>query len=75
MASREDGPHPSRVALSVYQVMTTIIAQQDPWNPYENQGKGKGNPHNVVPEPGAYGILFLILALALVMGMRAQRKR
>jgi hypothetical protein len=46
-----------------------VIGQRDPWQPY---GKGKG--HNVTPEPGAYGVLFIAICLSLVL-LRGLRRR
>lgn len=41
--------------------MNYTIAQADPWQKYENQGKKKPG----IPEPATYGVLFCLLCLAL----------
>ncbi len=46
----------------------TTIAQADPWQPYEN--KGKKPPKPGIPEPWAYGLLFVALCVALVLKRR-----
>lgn len=48
----------------------TTIAQQDPWTPYGAKGKGKG----VVPEASAYGFIFALIAMLVVLA-RLDRKR
>ncbi len=33
-----------------------VFAANDPWQPYENNGKGKGHP-GPVPETSSYGLI------------------
>lgn len=49
----------------------TYLAQQDPFQPYDNPGKGKGNPH--VPESSTYGLLFMGLMIILLIWRRPKR--
>lgn len=44
------------------------IAQSTPWTPYEQRGKGKGQPP--VPEVAAYGLVLVILCAAFALWRR-----
>ena len=52
---------------------TTLAAAVDPWQPYDNPGKGKGKP--VVPEAAAYGFWLIGLTLLILIGHRLRRVR
>lgn len=49
--------------------MNCTIAQQDPWQKYENQGRKKP----VVPEPGYAGALIALAIVGLYLLRRTRR--
>lgn len=55
--------------------MTLAFTAQDPFEPYENPGKGKGGPHSPAPEPASWGLLMVGFALALFAYIRFVRPR
>jgi hypothetical protein len=46
---------------------TVCLGANDPWEPYDSHGKGKGKgpPHPVVPEPNSYGAILVGSSLVL----------
>jgi hypothetical protein len=51
----------------------TTIAQADPWQPYDNNGKKKPKPG--VPEVDALGFVLIGFAISLLVARRYLRKQ
>jgi hypothetical protein len=64
-----------KYVIAVLLFISVVFAQRDPWEPYENNGKGfGGNPHSPVPEPAIYGAVFTALSISFVTLMRKRKK-
>lgn len=48
------------IKLILFLILSSFtLAANDPWQPYENQSKGKGKGHpGPVPETSSYGLIF-----------------
>jgi hypothetical protein len=61
-----------RWLVALLLLTTVCFASNDPWEPYDAQGKGKGKgpPHPVVPESSAYGAILVGGSLAILGARR-----
>ncbi len=64
-----------KYVLTILLLVSAAFAQRDPWEPYENNGKGKGgNPHSPVPESSTYGAIFVAASISFAVLMKRRRK-
>ena len=61
-------------SFSSHMTPFTTLAAADPWQTYEEHGKGKGKGPPVIPEAATTGLIIVGLALLLVLSRWYQTK-